>query len=301
MERVLITGGTGFIGQALVDRWLAAGQQVTVLSRRPAWVARRWQGRVTCATRFDELQGRFDVLVNLAGEGIADSRWSNARKHLLRQSRVDLTHELARWASRTGQRFRVVLSGSAIGYYGSFAGVDSYPLREQDAAGQDFAARLCADWEDAAQPLAALSDRLILLRTGVVLGPHGGMLKRLWLPFSLGLGGVIGDGEQLLSWIHCDDYCNALDFLLSSGITGPVNMTSPYPVSNRDFTQTLAHTLNRPALAPLPAFAARLLFGEMSDLLLKGQNVLPLQLQAGDFRFEHPHLPEALLHIAASR
>ncbi len=299
MERVLITGGTGFIGQALVDRWLAVGQHVTVLSRRPAWVARRWQGRVSCAPDLDALHGRFDVLINLAGEGIADRRWSDTRKHILRQSRVELTHELARWASRTGQRFRVVLSGSAIGYYGSFAGVDSYPLREQDNAGQDFAARLCADWEEAAQPLAALSGRLVLLRTGVVLGPHGGMLKRLWLPFSLGLGGVIGDGEQVLSWIHRDDYCEAVDFLLASDLSGAVNMTSPCPVSNRDFTHTLARTLNRPALAPLPAFAARLLFGEMSDLLLKGQKVLPLQLEQHGFQFAHPHLPEALLHIAS--
>lgn len=296
-DAILITGGTGFIGQMLVDRWLAAGHRITVLSRRPAWVAQRWLGRVQAVSSFNELSGRFDVVVNLAGEGIADRRWSAARKQALRHSRIDLTHNLVAWASRTGQRFRAVLSGSAIGYYGSFAGVDSYPLHEQDSAGQDFAARLCADWEDAAQPLAALSERLLVLRTGVVLGQQGGMLKRLRLPFSLGLGGVIGDGEQVLSWIHADDYCNAVDFLLQSDLAGPVNMTAPHPASNRDFTHTLAQTLHRPALAPLPAFAAKLLFGEMSDLLLKGQRVLPLQLQEQGFEFAYPQLAPALQQL----
>src|SRR5690606_36435961 len=184
------------------------GHRITVLSRRPAWVAQRWLGRVQAVSSFDELSGRFDVVVNLAGEGIADRRWSAARKQALRHSRIDLTHNLVAWVSRTGQRFRAVLRGSAIGYYGSFAGLDAYPQHEQESAGRDFAARLCADWARAAQPLAALRDRLMVLRTGVVRGEQRGMLKRLRLQFSLWLGGDIGDGQQVLSGIHADDFIN---------------------------------------------------------------------------------------------
>lgn len=300
-EHILITGGTGFIGSALVDRWLASGAVITVLSRRPRWVQQRWRGRVACATSVQALGGRYDVLVNLAGEGIADRRWSRSRKQALCDSRIALTDALVHWARLTGQRFRVVLSGSAVGYYGSRSGEEDHPVRESDVAGTDFAARLCSGWESAALPLQGISERLLILRTGIVLGPHGGMLQKLWLPFSLGLGGVIGAGTQQLSWIHLDDYCEAVDFLRHSDLRGAVNMTAPQPVSNRDFTRALAGALSRPALAPLPAFAARLLFGEMSDLLLKGQQVLPERLQQAGFQYRYPGLPEALQQIVQAR
>lgn len=296
-DSVLITGGTGFIGHHLVNRWLQQGMDITVLSRRPQWVQAQWGGRVAAVTTPEQLSGRFTLLVNLAGEGIAERRWSDARRQQLYDSRVTLTRELAVWARNSGQRFRAVLSGSAVGYYGAFSGEQSSPLDELAPAGDDFAARLCRDWEEAAAPLAALSERLLLLRTGVVLGADGGMLKKLRLPFSLGLGGVIGDGRQILSWIHLQDYLRAVDYLLQSELSGAVNMTAPQPVSNRGFTQTLAAALQRPALVPLPAFAARLLLGEMSELLLKGQYAEPVILDRSSFRFHFPGLSAALADL----
>lgn len=300
-QRILITGGTGFIGQALINRWLAQSAAVTVLSRRPAWVQRRWGGVVKAVSGLEQLSGEFDVLVNLAGEGIADKRWSRARKQALRDSRITLTRDLAAWASRSGQRFRVVLSGSAIGYYGGYSGGEDAPHSEQEAPGSDFAAQLCVDWEAAAEPLRPLAERFLILRTGVVLGVHGGMLKRLWLPFSLGLGGVIGNGQQNLSWIHLQDYCRAVDFLLSNSadktLSGVVNMTAPVPVTNCGFTQILARQLQRPALFPMPEYVAKLLFGEMSELLLKGQDVRPQRLQGLGFNYDFADIDTALKDI----
>lgn len=300
-QRILITGGTGFIGQSLINRWLAQSADVTVLSRRPAWVQRRWGGVVKVVSGFEQLSGEFDVLVNLAGEGIADKRWSRARKQALRDSRIALTRDLAAWASRSGQRFRVVLSGSAIGYYGGYSGAEDAPRSEQDAQGKDFAAQLCADWEAAAESLRPLAGRFLILRTGIVLGVHGGMLKRLWLPFSLGLGGVIGNGQQNLSWIHLQDYCRAVDFLLSNNtdknLSGVINMTAPAPVTNHDFSQSLARQLRRPALLPMPEFVVKRLFGEMGELLLKGQDVRPLRLQELGFSYDFADIDTALKDI----
>lgn len=292
-ERILITGGSGFIGSALVNDFLACGHKVTVYTRQPAAVKARWP-EVMVASSMAELTGTFDVLVNLAGEGIADKRWSAARKKALYDSRVTLTLELVQWAMRSGQYFRVVLSGSAVGYYGGFAGIDSDPLDEDAAAGDDFAARLCRDWEAAAAGFASRCQRLVILRTGIVLDRSGGMLKKLLLPFSLGLGGVIGDGEQVLSWISLQDYRRAITFLLSSSVSGPVNMVSPQPVCNRTFTGALAAEMHRPARFPMPAFIARLLFGEMSCLLLQGQTVLPARLLSQKFPFDFTDIRDAV-------
>jgi len=295
-QRIFITGGTGFIGQVLVNRWLADGHQITVLSRRPEWVQRRWKGQVTAVSGFQQLTGTYDVLMNLAGEGIADGRWSKARKAELYDSRVTLTQDLVRWATLSGQRFKVVLSGSAIGYYGGFDGAHSPELDESAPHGNDFAARLCTDWELAATPLQEISERLIFLRTGVVLDKRGGMLQKLRLPFSLGLGGVIGDGRQVLSWIALEDYCRAVDFLIHSEIRGAVNMTAPSAVTNRNFTYALACAMKRPAFFPMPAFVARAAFGEMSQLLLQGQDVKPVLLVEDGFSFMHPELSAFLNH-----
>ncbi len=300
-RNILITGGTGFIGSRLIERWLEQGHNITVLSRRPLAAAKRWRPAVRAVASLDELDGvAFDTLINLAGEGIADARWSDARKQALRDSRIRLTEGLVHWSVRTGQKYRVVLSGSAVGYYGAFDGDQSSALTEDAPAGRDFAAQLCEDWEQAAQGFSLISERLIHLRTGLVLG-HGGMLERMRLPFALGLGGRLGDGQQMMSWIHREDYCNAVDFLLNSDLSGAVNMTAPGPVTNAEFTRSFASAMHRPALLPAPAMVLKLLLGEMSDLLLKGQTVVPGVLQREGFEFAYPSLPDALTELVTAR
>jgi len=295
-KRILITGGSGFIGSHLIKEWLAQGHEIEVLSRRPEMVIHHWEGQVAAQDSLHKMSGPFDWLVNLAGEGIADQRWSESRKQTLRDSRIGVTEKLVEWAKETGQQFEVVLSGSAIGIYGASDGSpEQQTVTEESSEGHDFAAQLCQSWEYAAMPLADMSERLILLRTGLVWGEHAGMLKRLWFPFSMGIGGVIGSGKQYLSWIHIQDYCRAVEEILSNpDISGPVNMTAPAPVTNRTFTQELSETLHRPALLPMPRYAARMAFGEMSELLLKGQRVLPNRLQEMGFRYDYPDAHKAL-------
>lgn len=300
VERILITGGSGFIGHHLVERWLRQRHEVTVLTRRPDWVKAQWPG-VRAISRLGEASGHFDRLINLAGEGIADKRWSRARKQALLDSRVALTEELVAWARSTRQQFRVVMSGSATGYYGASERQHGAALTEKSPAGLDFAAQLCRQWEQAAQGFRQHTRHLVLLRTGVVMGADGGMLSRLWLPFKFGLGGRLGHGEQVLPWIHLQDYLNAVEYLVTSPVSGPVNLVAPNPVTNRVFTQALAQALQRPALLPMPGWTVRLLFGEMSLLLLQGQAVEPRVLQQSGFRFRHPDIGPALEAVVAER
>ena len=299
-QRILITGGTGFIGSRLVERWWQQGHEVTVLTRRPAWANERWSGMVHAASDLAQLDGQYDRLVNLAGEGIADARWSDSRKAALRRSRIQLTEQLVDWAQASGQHFSVVLTGSAVGYYGGFDGDDRrQSVAEDHAPGTDFSATLCRDWELAAEPLADISKRTVVLRTGIVLGPNGGMLQRMWLPFQFGLGGVIGSGQQMLSWIHMRDYCRAIDHICDSDVRGAVNMTAPTAVTNREFTKALGKALHRPTLFPMPSLAAKMAFGEMSELLLQGQQAIPAQLQKSGFRYEFDDLSRALDDIVS--
>jgi len=297
-KHILITGGTGFIGSALVPHWRAAGHRITVLTRDPARGARVLGNDVNLVREFVEVTEKVDWLVNLAGEGIADSRWTSSRKAALRSSRIGLTERLVRWAQATDQHFELVLTGSAVGYYGSVPGATP-SFTETSPAGTGFAASLCIDWEQAARPLLERAERVIWLRTGIVLGTHGGMLKRMWLPFSIGLGGPIGSGDQVISWIHRDDYIRALDFLTEHPVSGAVNMTAPYPSSNGEFTSTLGKALHRPTVFPMPSLVAGLLFGEMSELLLQGQKATPSALISAGFSFRYPNLGQALEEIAA--
>ncbi|MEW5903925.1 MAG: TIGR01777 family oxidoreductase [Pseudomonadota bacterium] len=297
--QILITGGTGLIGRALCRVLRADGHQLTVLSRQPASVAAKCGPDVTAMASLAEWtpQRHFDAVINLAGEPIADHAWTQRRKQALHDSRIALTERLVACIAQAERKPELLISGSAIGYYGNGG---SRELDEESRAGGDFAAKLCHDWEGAALGAASYGVRICLLRTGLVLSGEGGLLGRMLLPFRLGLGARLGDGRQWMSWIHIDDYVAQVRWMLrDAGMFGVFNMTAPHPVTNAEFTRTLAQTLHRPAIFFAPAFLLRLALGERASLLLEGQRVLPRQLQARHARFLYPELAFALRAILA--
>jgi uncharacterized protein (TIGR01777 family) len=297
---ILITGGTGLIGRSLCAALTALGAQITVLSRRPQQVASLCGSRVQAMQSLDEWtpEIKFDAVINLAGEPIVDAYWTPRRKQVLRDSRIQLTQHLVEKIQQAKSKPEVLISGSAIGYYGI---VPEQSLNEDAPHGQDFSAQLCADWELAAKKAQEFGVRVVLLRTGLVLDETGGMLKKLLLPFQLALGSRLGNGKQWMSWVHWQDYLRAVLFLLNNVKTeGAYNLTAPAPVTNAVFTKTLAQTLGRPAFFVAPAFILKLVMGERSDLLLGGQKVFPQRLQESGFVFEFPELPTALQEILKS-
>ena len=292
--RILLTGGTGLIGRALCRQWRAQGHDLVVWSRSPERVARLCAGAHGVAT-LRELDGAppFDAVINLAGAPIADRPWTVQRRKVLWRSRVDLTRELVDWLSRREQRPRVLISGSATGWYGDRG---QAPLDEDSHPGEhDFGSQLCVAWEDEARRAEGLGMRVVLLRTAPVLARHGGMLPRLRLPFSMGLGGRLGSGQQWMPWIHLDDVVGLIDFLLHrTDCRGAFNACAPHLVRNADFAGTLATTLRRPMLLSVPAWTLRMALGEMSVLLLGSQHLQPKKAMEAGYRFRFPHLEAAL-------
>lgn len=291
---ILITGGTGFIGSALCPQLLAEGHQLTVLTRSPEKIKRQYEGRIRPIRALTEFRPEWplDAVINLAGEGMADRPWTSARKHQLHASRVTVTEELVSVLRRRSQKPDVVISGSAVGWYGD----QGNTILEENAPAHDgFLHRLCQDWEHAAESTRAQNIRLCILRTGVVLGRHGGMLKRLLPIFGLGLGGRIGSGEQWISWIALSDYVAIIRFLLTdTRQSGVFNATAPKPVSNTELTAVLASALGRPAFLHVPASVLKLAMGEMSDLLLHSQRAVPSRLLDARFKFRSGSLEDAL-------
>ncbi|MBR2513304.1 MAG: TIGR01777 family oxidoreductase [Halomonas sp.] len=295
--RVLITGGSGFVGQRLSEQLVALGHEVQVVSRAPHKVRDRLPA--TCDIR-DSAQAFVDTppdaLVNLAGESIAAKRWSDSQKNELIRSRVESTAQLVMLCEQlqaNGQPLpKVMVSGSAMGYYGDQG---SKMVDETTPPNDEFAHRLCEQWEAAAKPVEALGVRLALLRIGLVLDAGGGTLQKMVPPFKLGLGGRFGDGKQFMPWIHRDDLVAAIVFLLNeSSLSGAFNGSAPHPVTNAEFTQTLAKQLHRPAIFPVPAFALKAGLGEMSQLLLTGADMRPARLIEAGFTFHYPTLNKAL-------
>ena len=294
---ILLTGGTGLIGRALCRHWLQQGHQLTVWSRRPEQVAALCGEAVRGIGRLDELgEEPLDALVNLAGAPIADRPWTRKRKALLWASRVSLTEQLLTWLESRAQKPKVLLSGSAVGWYGD--GGERELHEDSPPVSEDFAAQLCGAWEETAQRAEELGIRVVLLRTGLVLARDGGLLKRLLLPFKLGLGGPLGKGRQWMPWIHLDDQIALIDFLLQQeGARGPYNACAPTPERNRAFSQALGRVLHRPAFMPAPTFVLRVLLGELSVLLLGGQRAMPTRLQAAGFSFRFTQLDVALADL----
>lgn len=293
--QIVIAGGTGLLGRALHVRLRETGHSVTVLTRQPrragdvAWTPTEPGGpwRATLDTA--------DAVINLVGEPIAAGRWTAARKQAIRTSRVRATRTLVqavRQARRTPAAF---ISSSGVGIYGPRG---DEPVTEDTAPGTDFLAGVCREWEGEALDLAGVT-RVVLLRTGLVLSRDGGALPPIARPFRLFAGGPLGSGRQVWSWIHVQDWVSMVTWTLSAhAVSGPLNLTAPEPVTNREFARTLGRVLQRPALLPAPAFALRLLLGEMADpLMLTGQRALPAKARAHGFQFAFTRLEDALRNL----
>jgi uncharacterized protein (TIGR01777 family) len=290
---ILISGASGLIGRALTERLRAAGDNVQTLVRRKpkesegeiAWDP---EAGVLDSSRLDGV----DAVVHLAGRPI-DSRWTEATKQAIRDSRVKGTRMLAEAAARLPTRPKVFICASAVGFYGSRG---DELLDEDSSPGQGFLADVCRQWEEAASPARDAGLRTVHLRSGIVLSRRGGMLARVLPPFKIGAGVVVGTGRQWMSWISLADATAAIQYAIAAAdLSGPVNLATAQPVPNAEFTHTLGKILGRPTLLPFPAFAVKLLFGEMGDeLLLAGQKVMPKKLLASGFHFAHPDLEPAL-------
>lgn len=295
--RVLVSGSGGLVGKTLTSFLNAGGHDVVPLRRSAP--GRNGSG-VTwdpIARKCDPAQFEgFDAVVHLAGENIAGGRWTAKRKAEIRRSRVNDTKYLAEILAGLKQPPRHLICASAIGYYGPRG---DEPLTESAVPGKGFLMEVCRDWEGATEPAQAAGIPVTQLRFGIILSPEGGALAKMLMPFKMGAGGILGSGRQSMSWITLDDVVGAIHHSLAHPeLTGPINVTAPNPVTNAVFTKTLGKVLNRPTIFPMPAFAARLAFGEMADaLLLTGSRVIPEKLQQSGYEFQYPDLEGGLRHL----
>jgi len=298
----LITGGTGLIGRALIDSLVADGHKVTVLSRSPQKHKGTLPGGVDVvgwdgksAAGWGHLVDDVDAIVNLAGEGIADGRWSEERKQRILQSRVDAGKALVEAVGNATKKPKVFIQSSAVGYYGAS---DETPLSEKSAVGKDFLGKVCFDWEASSAAVEKLGVRRAVIRTGIVLSTKGGAFPKLLLPFYFFAGGPIGNGKQYFPWIHIDDQVRAIRFLMENEkASGVFNLAAPNPPTNKEFVQKLGKAMGRPALLPVPAFVFQIVFGEMSTVLLDGQRAQPQALEAAGFQFAYPEAVAAISDI----
>ncbi|MDJ0556651.1 MAG: TIGR01777 family oxidoreductase [Microcoleaceae cyanobacterium MO_207.B10] len=306
--KVAITGATGFVGSRLVERLHSEGEQILVLTRNPERAKRvfptsaypnlevvGYQPKQSGAWQ-QSIDG-CDAVVNLAGAGIADERWSPSRKREIMESRQVTTEKLVEAIAQANSKPSVLVSGSAVGYYGTS---ETATFDETSPSGDDFLAEVCQKWEAAAQPVKDVGVRLVILRIGIVLG-MGGTVSKMLTPFKLFAGGPIGSGQQWFSWVHRDDLVSLiLHSLRHPEIQGVFNATAPNPVRMGEFCQDLGSALNRPSWLPVPDFAIEILLGDGAVVVLEGQKVLPKQTQASGFEYQYPNAKAALKNILAS-
>jgi len=289
--RVLLTGSSGFLGSALLPTLKARGFEVTRLVRGVAAKEDEIRWNPAWPPSSEAISG-FDAVIHLAGETVV-GRWTASKKTKIRDSRVTGTRNLVHALLEAKDRPRLLISASAIGYYGDRG---DELLNELSTSGSGFLADVCREWEAAAQPAVNAGIRTALVRTGVVLSRDGGALKKMLLPFQMGIGGNIGSGRQWMSWIHLQDWIGAIHHILKNDLVqGPVNLVGPKPVTNAEFTKTLASVLSRPAIFPVPAFVAKLAFGQMGEeVLLGSQRVEPARLVTSGYPFQYSDLRKAL-------
>jgi uncharacterized protein (TIGR01777 family) len=296
-QTFLVTGATGFVGTQLVAALLADGQRVIVLTRDPSSARRKLGGAVRCIGKLAELPAseRIEVIVNLAGARILGARWTDSRKAVLRRSRIGLTQGVVEWIAQAEHKPRLMLSASAIGYYGIQPQGSSVALDETSPPQSIFMSQLCQEWEAAARGAAQHGVQVACMRFGLILG-HGGALPPMLLPVRLGIGGRMGSGRQRMSWIHIDDLLRGMAHIARHGgsVDGAWNFTAPDCPTQLQFMQAAAREAHRPSIVPTPGWPVRLLLGEQADLLLEGQNVAPARLLADNFSFRYPAIQGAL-------
>jgi uncharacterized protein (TIGR01777 family) len=292
--RIAIAGASGLVGSALIPEFESGGHEIVRLVRNTPKA-----GEIEWHPNQDEIDpatlAGFDAIINLAGEPIAEGRWTEEKKKKIRDSRVNGTHLLSEAMAKLARKPRVFLCASATGIYGDRG---DETLDEQSESGGGFLAGVCREWEKATEPAVNAGVRVVNLRFGPILARAGGMLEKMLTPFKMGLGGKIGSGKQYISWVGIDDVVTAMKLALTDeSIRGPLNIVSPKPVTNEQFTRALGEALSRPTVMSMPAFAARLAFGEMADeMLLVSQKVVPKRLTSARFRFAYPTLQSALQH-----
>lgn len=303
-KRVLVTGGTGFIGAALCRSLRRSGAKVTVLTRDIESAAARFSGRIELVDDAAHLGAdeKFDIVINLAGEPIAQ-RWTDAAKDRILNSRLETTQGLLDFMGRAEEKPEVFISGSAIGWYGIHEQDDfDESSARSNQLGGDFARHVCVEWEKLARKAEGMGIRTVILRTGVVLERDGGTLAELLFPFDFGFGGPMGSGRQWFSWIHRDDFIGlALYAAANEKIGGVVNATAPEPVTNRTFATALGRAMKRPSLVPLPGFVLQVVFGRMAEeVMLNGQKVRPKRAIDSGYVFRHPDIDGALGEVFAT-
>ncbi|MDZ4801045.1 MAG: TIGR01777 family oxidoreductase [Bryobacteraceae bacterium] len=293
---IAITGASGFLGPHLIARLLKDGHSIRTLGRRDTGIAgvRHFAWDATAGEPSpDSLEG-VEAVVNLIGEPVAQ-RWNSEVKRRIRESRGKGTRNLVSGLARLAVKPRVFVGGSAVGFYGDRG---DELLTENSSAGQDFLAQVCLEWEEASQGAAKLGMRVVVLRTGIVLGADGGALAQMATPFKAGVGGPVGSGKQWVPWIHVDDWVELVLFALANEpVKGPVNAVASNPVRNADFAHALGSALSRPSLLPVPVFALKLLYGEAANALVSSQRALPTVATRAGFQFRYPEVAGALNQI----
>lgn len=302
---IILSGGTGFIGKAVIGELVEKGHRVTLLTRHPDKVKHfpknfvkpeLWDGRTLgpWAERMNEAEG----VINLAGESIAAKRWTSAQKSRIVSSRIDATKLIVEAIRKAGKKPAVLVNASAVGYYGN---VDDGIVNETYPKGKGFLADTCEVWESEAHAAEMLGVRVVIARIGVVLEKDGGALSKMIPLFNWAAGGPIGSGRQWFPWVHRDDVAGAIVYAIENAkLRGPVNVCAPELVTNKHFSEALARALHRPCWAPVPAFVLKAAFGEMSELLLTGQQAIPQKLYESGYPFRYPKLDEALAAIFRS-
>jgi len=294
--KTLITGGTGFIGSALCNELLKdKNNEITLLSRNPEKTLPQVKSINNLNTI--EKNASFDIIINLAGEPIADKKWTKEQKQKIISSRIDTTEDIIEFIKNSENKPKLLISGSAIGYYGIEQSNTDHD--ENDMSDDSFSSDLCKKWEETALQANTYGVRTCILRTGIVLGKNGGALSKMLMPFKMGLGGKIGSGEQWMSWIHLDDLVGIiLHCIKQDTLNGPINGTAPKPSTNDDFTKALGKALNRPTFMPMPKIIINMLMGQMGvELLLSGKKIMPTKALDSGYQFKYTTLDSALDNI----